>query len=98
MLLMNFHRNLRILMMMFFYAGWSKGWAVFNLAKEVWQPEEGDLPYVDDAMRAHAKSMVFPIGEPNDAFAKYFAGQSFLAPISTNHVGIFNVTFEPGCR
>lgn len=20
-----------------FYAGWSKGWAVFNLAKEVWQ-------------------------------------------------------------
>ena len=24
-----------------FYAGWPKGWAVFNLAKEVWQPSEG---------------------------------------------------------
>lgn len=23
-----------------FYAGWPKGWAVFNLAKEVWQPGE----------------------------------------------------------
>ena len=80
-----------------FYAGWPKGWAVFNLAKEVWQPEEGDLPYEDAAMRAHAKSMVFPIGQPNDAFAEYFVGQSYLAPISTDQVGIFNVTFEPGC-
>ena len=38
------------------------------------------------------------IGEPNDAFAKYFVGQSYLAPITTEQVGIFNVTFEPGCR
>ena len=81
-----------------FYAGWPKGWAVFNLAKEVWQPEEGELPYEDEALRAHAKSMVFPIGQPNDAFAEYFAGQSYLASISTDQVGIFNVTFEPGCR
>lgn len=39
-----------------FYAGWSKAWAVFNLAKEVWNVNEGDLPYEDEAMRAHAKS------------------------------------------
>ena len=58
-----------------FYAGWPKAWAVFNLAKEVWQDGEGDLPYEDEAMRAHAKSMVFPIGAPNDAFAQYFIGQ-----------------------
>lgn len=38
-----------------FYAGWPKGWAVFNLAKEVWAVNEGDLPYEDEAMRAHAK-------------------------------------------
>lgn len=25
-----------------FYVGWPKGWAVFNLAKEVWQINEGD--------------------------------------------------------
>lgn len=48
------------------YAGWPKGWAVFNLAKEVWQMNEGDLPYEDETMRAHAKEMVFPIGQPND--------------------------------
>lgn len=52
-----------------FYAGWPKAWAVFNLAKEVWNVNEGDLPYEDESMRAHAKSMVFPIGQPNDAFA-----------------------------
>lgn len=41
-----------------FYAGWPKGWAAFNLAKEVWNDGEGDLPYEDPAMRAHAKEMV----------------------------------------
>ncbi len=41
---------------------------------------------------------VFKTGEKNDAFAKYFIGQSYLAPLSTEQVGIFNVTFEPGCR
>lgn len=42
--------------------------------------------------------MAFPIGAPNDAFAKYFIGQSYLAPLSTEQVGVYNVTFEPGCR
>ena len=41
---------------------------------------------------------VFPIGEKNDAFAQYFIGQSSLAQLSREQVGIFNVTFEPGCR
>ena len=80
------------------YAGWPKDWAVFNLVKEVWDANEGDLPYEDEEMRAHAKEMVFPIGNPNDGFAKYFTGKSYLAPVSTSQVGIFNVTFEPGCR
>ena len=80
------------------YAGWPKDWAVFNLVIEVWDANEGDLPYEDEAMRAHAKEMVFPIGNPNDGFAKYFTGKSYLAPVSTSQVGIFNVTFEPGCR
>lgn len=79
-----------------FYAGWPKDWAVFNLVKEVWDANEGNLPYEDEAMRAHAKEMVFPIGNPNDGFAKYFTGKSYLAPVSTSQVGIFNVTFEPG--
>ena len=77
-----------------FYAGGPKGWAVFNMAKEVW----GEEAPADNAMAAHAARMVFPIGAPNDAFAQYFIGQSYLAPISTSQAGIFNVTFEPGCR
>ena len=69
-----------------------------GVTQEVWADNEGDLPYEDEAMRAHAKEMVFPIGAPNDGFAQYFSGKSFLEPVSTSQVGIFNVTFEPGCR
>lgn len=76
-----------------FYAGWSKAWAAFRLAKEVWSE-----PDAADPMSRHQSGMVFPIGKPNDAAAKYFIGQSYLAPLSTEQVGIFNVTFEPGCR
>ena len=76
-----------------FYAGWPKAWAAFNLAKEVWAEEE-----TTDAKRAHAASMIFPIGAPNDGYAQFFSGKSYLAPLSTEQVGIYNVTFEPGCR
>jgi 4-carboxymuconolactone decarboxylase len=41
---------------------------------------------------------VFPMGAPNDEYAKYFVGQSYLNPMSTEQVYIGNVTFEPGCR
>lgn len=77
-----------------FYAGWPKAWAAFRMAKDVWN-ENADA---EDAKAAHAASMVFPIGTPNDAFAQYFTGPSYLAPLSTSQVGIFNVTFAPGCR
>ena len=80
-----------------FYVGWPKGWAVFNMAKEIWGIDENKLPY-DEAMRMHAKEMFFPIGEPNEEFAKYFSGKSFLAPISNSQVKVVNVTFEPSCR
>lgn len=40
----------------------------------------------------------FAVGEPNDAYAAYFDGQSYLAPVSTEQIAIHNVTFEPGCR
>jgi quercetin dioxygenase-like cupin family protein len=41
---------------------------------------------------------MFPIGEPNDAFAQYFTGQSYLAPLTDGSVPVSNVSFEPGCR
>lgn len=50
------------------------------------------------SLKKHEAQMVFPVGNPNDGFAQYFTGKSWLAPVSTSQVGIFNVTFEPGCR
>ncbi|MBQ7197045.1 MAG: cupin domain-containing protein [Synergistaceae bacterium] len=41
---------------------------------------------------------VFPLGNPNDAYAQFFDGQSYLAMLSKEQVIIANVTFEPGCR
>ena len=48
-------------------------------------------------MEAHEVS-VFPAGKKNEAYAKYFDGQSYLQMLSTQEVVIGNVTFEPGCR
>ena len=43
----------------------------------------------------------FGIGAPNDAYAQYFIGQSYLKPLTqpgASTVFLANVTFEPGCR
>ena len=43
----------------------------------------------------------FGIGDPNDAYARYFIGQSYLKPLTqpgASSVFLANVTFEPGCR
>lgn len=77
-----------------FYVGWPKAWAAFRMATEIWADEAGD---VEGRVAFEARSL-FPIGEPNDAYAAYFDGQSYLAPVSTEQIPIANVTFEPGCR
>ena len=76
------------------YVGWPKGWAVFRLAKDVWNEE---IPAMTEKEK-YQNTIFFPIGETNDAFAQYFVGQSYLAPVSTEQVPVFNVTFEPACR
>ena len=75
-------------------SGWPKAWAVFNLAKEVYSEKIEELTDKD----RYQNTMFFPIGDPNDGFAQYFDGQSYLTPVSTEQIPIFNVTFEPGCR
>ncbi len=77
-----------------FYVGWPKAWAVFRLAKEVWSEKIKENNEKD----IFQNSIMFPIGEKNDGFKQYFIGQSYLYPISKSQIGIFNVTFEPGCR
>ena len=76
------------------YVGWPKGWAVFRQACEIWNE---DSPVLSEKDR-YQNEIFFPIGEPNDAYAKYFIGQSYLAPLTLTQVPTFNVTFEPGCR
>lgn len=78
-----------------FYAGWPKAWGAFRMAMEVWN---GDTKATPMSREAYQQQIMFPIGEPNTAYAKYFIGQSYLAPVSSEQIGIANVTFEPGCR
>ena len=49
-------------------------------------------------MKEVPKLSDFPVGKPNDAYAKYFIAQSWLAPLTTEQVPTYNVTFESGCR
>ena len=77
-----------------FYAGWPKAWAAFRQAKEVWKEDTSS----DDAGARFQQEMIFPIGEPNTEYARYFKGNSYLAKISDEQVAIVNVTFEPSCR
>ena len=65
-----------------FYAGWPKAWAAFNLAKGVWAEDTAG----EDTKAAFQREMIFPIGEPNTAYAQYFIGNSYLAPF---HVSRF---------
>ena len=44
---------------------------------------------------ASKENLTFPLGAPNDAYAQYFSGQSYLATLEG---GYHNVTFAPGCR
>ena len=76
-----------------FYAGWPHAWAVFNIAKEVYAD---NIPAVSDKDKFQSEIM-FPIGEPNP-YSDYFVGQSYLAPVYTEQIPIYNVTFEPACR
>lgn len=77
-----------------FYAGWPNAWAGFRIAKEVW----ADIADEATEKERFQQEMIFPIGEPNTAYAKYFIGNSYIAPVSASQVNVANVTFEPRCR
>ena len=57
-----------------------------------------DAKYIrtkDETMIQTVDFSVWPQGEPNTAYAQYFTGNSYLAPLEA---GLMNVTFEPRCR
>ena len=70
-----------------FYVGWPNAWAIFPLVREIYAEE-----------KQNPSESLFGLGKENTGFAKYFTGKSYLKPLNTKGVGIFNVTFEPGCR
>ena len=74
-----------------FYAGWPNAWAAFRMARDV---------YADEAENSDEHGGFFGQGAPNDAYAQYFIGQSYLKPLTDPKETVFiaNVTFEPGCR
>ena len=57
-----------------FYAGWPNAWAAFHMAKEVYA----------DAAPSENHGGFFGLGQPNDAYAAYFIGQSW------GHVRLMN--------
>ena len=57
------------------------------------------MKYTDEQQFAQAN--IFGKGQPNDAYARYFTGHSFLNPLTKAGecpIAMSNVTFEPGCR
>lgn len=54
-----------------------------------------DEKTLQEAKESLGASSVFPLGDPNTAYAQYFIGNSYLAPLAGP---VSNVTFEPGCR
>jgi quercetin dioxygenase-like cupin family protein len=54
--------------------------------------------FVSTVQEKKMEKDIFPRGNKNEAFAKYFTGTSYLAPLASHGVHISNVTFEPGCR
>ncbi|MCI1210036.1 MAG: cupin domain-containing protein [Treponema sp.] len=51
-----------------------------------------------ETLEEFSKNSPFAPGNPNDAYAQYFVGKSYLNMLSLEQVIVGNVTFEPGCR
>jgi alkylhydroperoxidase/carboxymuconolactone decarboxylase family protein YurZ len=71
--------------------------AHIQIAKNTGVTQEQTDEILDMVKNAQYKPS-FGLGEKNDAYAKYFIGQSYLNPLSKEQVPLFNVTFEPKCR
>ena len=67
--------------------------AILAARQSIWgEDEQVGATSVDEPQ---GLSDIFPMGEPNDAYAQYFIGRSWLAPLGDPQLGADNVTFEP---
>ena len=65
------------------------------------QAQAADYPSADEVTVkvANEPGTVFPVGNPNVNYEKYFTGQTFLAPLSTkDSINVANVTFIDGAH
>lgn len=53
---------------------------------------------VEEIIKITKKGGVFRLGQENTAYAKYFVGEIYLNPLTSEGVHSANVTFEPKCR
>lgn len=77
--------------------------SVEDIPKEDWiksmEPFSDEVMFVQPNIELSADEVgLFPVGAPNDAYAQYFIGQSYLNMLTTEGEPIGNVTFAPGCR
>ena len=70
--------------------------ATLDGASDYVQSEE--ITKKQNDMKENVDFSVWPKGELNTAFAKYFIGNSYLAQMGDANGGLMNVTFEPRCR
>ena len=42
--------------------------------------------------------VIFPVGNPNVRYEKFFTGKTFLAPLANDSIGVANVTFVDGAH
>ena len=59
-----------------FYAGWPNAWAAFRVALKVYAADPLDFE------NPEGHGGLFGLGAPNDAYAQYFTGQSYLNPLT----------------
>lgn len=77
--------------------------SVEDIPREDWaksmEPFSDEVMFVQPNTEISADEVApFSVGAPNDTYAQYFIGQSYLDMLTTEGIPIGNVTFSPGCR
>ena len=64
------------------------------------QAQAEDYPSDSEVIQklTETEGVIFPIGNPNVTYEKYFTGKTYLAPLASDSMGVVNVTFIDGAH
>ena len=65
------------------------------------QTQAADYPSEAEVIQklTEVEGVIFPVGQPNVNYEKYFTGQTYLAPLTSGQsIGVGNVTFIDGAH